>query len=234
LAQLTKHQKFEYREIPRAQIQEAPYNPNVMDEEELAFLKRKVRDVGILETIIWNETTGRLVGGHHRLRVLDSLEANTEYSVGVSVVRLNAKREREMNIFLNNAQAQGRFNKEAFFDLLAAAPEIQLAEIGFSRDDLGMEFGDLPNITQLETASAKKKKNSAAVPAPLPPAPAIPEPAPEESAAEPEVDAPLADDGSCFLLITFDSFEDRVEFLTSRRFPMDTEHVSMAELGLGV
>ena len=51
----------------------ADYNPRKdlkPDDAEYKKLKRSLEQFGYVEPVIWNKTTGRVVGGHQRLKVL--------------------------------------------------------------------------------------------------------------------------------------------------------------------
>lgn len=54
----------------------AEYNPRKdlkPGDEEYEKLKRSIEEFGYVEPVIWNKTTGRVVGGHQRLKVLIDL-----------------------------------------------------------------------------------------------------------------------------------------------------------------
>jgi ParB-like chromosome segregation protein Spo0J len=107
----------------------APYNPRrVLSPASPAYrkLKASITEFGLVEPLVWNELTGRVVGGHARLRILAELGVA---EVPVSVVRLTEARERALNVVLNNQEAQGRYDPEKLADLLAELehlPELEL------------------------------------------------------------------------------------------------------------
>jgi hypothetical protein len=151
----TQHQKFEYRVVHRSQLNAAPYNPNVMSDYSYRLLQAKLKSVGLITTLVWNESTGHLVGGHHRLKAIDQLEGKLDYQLGVAVVNLPLAREKEMCLFLNNARVQGHFDKDLFFKMLEEQP-LDLNDIGMTRLDLEMEFGELPGIYRLGESLLQK------------------------------------------------------------------------------
>jgi ParB-like chromosome segregation protein Spo0J len=124
---------FEVRVLPLSQLQPAAYNPRKpMSPTSPAYrkLKASLAEFGLVEPLVWNEPTGRVVGGHARLRILTEL-GYTE--VPVSVVRLDEAREKALNVVLNNQEAQGRYDPAklaALLDELAGLPELALT--GFS------------------------------------------------------------------------------------------------------
>lgn len=63
-----------------AELLPAEYNPRKdlkPGDEEYEKLKRSIEEFGYVEPVIWNKTTGRVVGGHQRLKVLIKLNGFT-------------------------------------------------------------------------------------------------------------------------------------------------------------
>ena len=54
--------------------------------------------------------TKHVVGGHQRIDVIDEMMKNKEYNLDVLKVNLSEKEEIELNVVLNNAEAQGKFD----------------------------------------------------------------------------------------------------------------------------
>lgn len=139
---------FEVRVLPLAQLQPAAYNPRKpLSPSSPAYrkLKASLAEFGLVEPLVWNELTGRVVGGHARLRILTEL-GYTE--VPVSVVRLDEAREKALNVVLNNQEAQGRYDPAKLADLLAeleGLPELALT---------GFDDGTLSTL-RLEPAGAE-------------------------------------------------------------------------------
>ena len=64
---------FELRLVPIEQLQPADYNPRkALAPKSPAYrkLKASLTEFGLVEPLVWNELTGRVVGGHARLRIL--------------------------------------------------------------------------------------------------------------------------------------------------------------------
>lgn len=129
---------FELRTLPIGQLRPAAYNPRrVLSPKSPAYrkLKASLAEFGLVEPLVWNELTGCVVGGHARLRILKEL-GYTE--VPVSVVRLDAAREKALNVVLNNQEAQGRYDPTKLADLLDELrdlPELDLT--GFNEQTIG-------------------------------------------------------------------------------------------------
>lgn len=88
----------------------AEYNPRKdlkPGDAEYEKLKRSVEQFGYVEPVIWNKTTGRVVGGHQRLKVLIDM-GYTE--VDCVVVELNEEKEKALNIALN--KISGEWDKD--------------------------------------------------------------------------------------------------------------------------
>jgi len=128
---------MEIRTMPLTHLTPAPYNPRrPLQSADQAYQKlaTSLREFGLVEPLVWNETTGHVVGGHLRLAILRA--AGVE-SAPVSVVQLSAERERALNVVLNNREAQGRFDPEKLAELLSELedlPELELS--GFDAADL--------------------------------------------------------------------------------------------------
>lgn len=142
---------IEVRTVPVARLKPAPYNPRrtlAPGDRRYQKLERSLREFGLVEPLIWNETTGHVVGGHARLTILKSMNVRR---VPVAVVRLSDDREKALNIVLNNLEAQGQYNTGRLADLLeelAELPELEMT--GFDRRDLAdlrlEPLGDLPAL----------------------------------------------------------------------------------------
>lgn len=129
--------QLEVRVLPIEKLLPAPYNPRLMlkpEDRRYRKLARSLKEFGLVEPLIWNESTGHVVGGHARLSILKSMNVRR---VPVSVVRLSVEREKALNVVLNNLEAQGRYDPERLADVLedlADLPELELT--GFENGDL--------------------------------------------------------------------------------------------------
>lgn len=128
---------LEVRTLPLAALTPADYNPRKRaSPKDPAYrkLKASLEAFGLVEPLVWNELTGRVVGGHLRLTILRELGYD---EVPVSVVRLSEDRERALNVVLNNQEAQGRFDPAKLAELLEGLQELpELALTGFDAGTL--------------------------------------------------------------------------------------------------
>jgi hypothetical protein len=92
-------QDFEIRDVELSGLIAAPYNPRAISDEALGGLEASITRFGLVEPIIWNETSGRVVGGHQRLKVL---ARQGVARVKVVVVHLSETEEKALNVTLNN------------------------------------------------------------------------------------------------------------------------------------
>jgi len=102
----------------------ADYNPRVISDQALAGLEASIKRFGLVEPVVWNRQTGRVVGGHQRLKVL-AKQGITETEV--IVVDLPESEEKALNVTLNNPHIAGTFT-----------PELQTM-----LDEIKIEIGDL-------------------------------------------------------------------------------------------
>ena len=87
--------------MPIAELAPAPYNPR-MDmkpgDREYESLRRSIEEFGVVDPVIFNTRTKRLVGGHQRLTVLRDLGHASAPTV---LVDLDELREKALNLALN-------------------------------------------------------------------------------------------------------------------------------------
>lgn len=125
-----------------ADLLPADYNPRKdlkPGDAEYEKLKRSIEQFGYVEPVIWNKTTGRVVGGHQRLKVLIDM-GMTE--VDCVVVELSEDKEKALNIALN--KISGEWDKDKLALLIA---DLQGADFDVSLTGFEpAELDDLLNI----------------------------------------------------------------------------------------
>lgn len=121
---------MEIRTLKAAQLTAADYNPRrdlQPEDAEYQKLRRSIEEFGYIEPIIWNERTGRVVGGHQRLKVL--LEQGRE-DIEAVVIDLEEKDEKILNVLLN--KVKGRWDIGKLAELLQQLDETgDMAVTGF-------------------------------------------------------------------------------------------------------
>lgn len=61
------------KEMKIADLKSAPYNPRTIKPEALAGLKESIKRFGLVQPIVWNRRTKRVVSGHQRIEALKKL-----------------------------------------------------------------------------------------------------------------------------------------------------------------
>lgn len=165
---ISKYQKFTTETIHRSQIKNAEYNPRKIGENEAKELRKGLKKFGLVETLIWNRHTGNLVGGHQRITQIDSLENDPDYELTVSVIDVDIKQEKEINLLLNNPNLQGEYDTDALAKMIG---DIDFKSAGFTQYDMDIMGIDLdlkefenrvePNNTKenIEKIKASKKES---------------------------------------------------------------------------
>lgn len=220
---VSKYQTCKPEVIHRSQITEAPYNPRVIGENERKKLKAKIKQVGLVETLVWNRQTGHLVSGHQRMSILDELHKGKDYSLAMSVIDVPLDEEKRLNVFLNNPKAQGDWDVPGIENLIR--------DLGMSFDGMGFDAADIqlmceaPDIatmfarepleSTIEDIQGMKERKKAA----------------KEKGRE-------ADDAENYFIITFNSRSDADAFLAGVGQTTESRYVNghavAARLGIAL
>lgn len=147
--------------LHRSKLKGAPYNPRVIGEAQRRKLRAGLKRHGLVEPIVWNERTGNIVGGHQRISQIDTLAGTSNYELTVARIDVDENREKELNLLLNNDNAQGDFNMELLAELVKT-PDIVLDGTGFDHADLFRLFGDTPILARNDNLDALAEKVRAA------------------------------------------------------------------------
>ncbi len=127
---------MEIRRIPIEAINPAEYNPRKdlqPGDREYDALAASIKEFGYVDPLIWNERTGKLVGGHQRFKILQDLGYQ---QAEVSVVDLDPQAEKALNLALN--RIQGGWDPERLTELLQElmVGGADLGPTGFSEKDI--------------------------------------------------------------------------------------------------
>ena len=104
--------------------------------------------------IVVNKRTGlTVVSGHQRLSVMDELQKfpDNDYRIRVDVIDVDEKQEKELNILMNNPNAQGSWDYDALARLV---PDIDYKDAGLTDADLNMIGCDFLLQTEEENSLA--------------------------------------------------------------------------------
>lgn len=152
-----------------ADLERATYNPRVdlqPGDEDFEAINSSLARFGMVQPIVWNQRTNRVVGGHQRLT---SEEYRGETEVYVSVVDLDEIQEKRLNVALNKLGSD--WDEEKLTEVLAklgddasntgfteAELEALLGQTEVDEDFLDQELADVPqtfNISLKFTAEEK-------------------------------------------------------------------------------
>jgi len=117
----------------------APYNPRQISEWDLAALRRSMKFFGVVEPVVVNRRTGRVVGGHQRVK---AAQAEGIETLPVVHVDLDEPSEKQLNLALN--RISGDWNEEALARVLA---ELQVG--GADMELTGFKPGELEKYLAL-------------------------------------------------------------------------------------
>ena len=120
----------------------ADYNPRKdlkPGDEEYEKLKRSIEQFGYVEPVIWNKTTGRVVGGHQRLKVLIDMGIN---EVDCVVVEMDENKEKALNVALNKISGEWDKDKLALLISDLQAEDFDVSLTGFDAAEIDDLFKD--------------------------------------------------------------------------------------------
>jgi len=125
-----------------ADLLPADYNPRKdlkPGDAEYEKLKRSIEQFGYVEPVIWNKTTGRVVGGHQRLKVLIDMGIT---EVECVVVEMDESKEKALNIALN--KISGDWDKDKLALLIAdlQGEDFDVSLTGFEPAEIDALFKD--------------------------------------------------------------------------------------------
>jgi DNA modification methylase len=120
----------------------ADYNPRKdlkAGDPEYDKLKQSIEEFGYVEPIIWNKTTGRVVGGHQRLKVLLDMGVT---EVDCVVIEINEDKEKALNVALN--KISGDWDKDKLMLLITdlQGVDFDVSLTGFDAAELDELFKD--------------------------------------------------------------------------------------------
>ncbi len=158
--ELSKYIKSESVELNRSAIHFADYNPRKLSEESRKTLKRGIKKFGLVGGIIVNKRTGlTVVSGHQRLTVMDELQKYPEndYKIRVDVIDVDEKQEKELNILLNNPNAQGSWDYDALEDMMASVTEQKEAEKAAKQMERAEKVAHMKEVKQQVKDAVQKQ-----------------------------------------------------------------------------
>lgn len=125
-----------------ADLLPADYNPRKdlkPGDAEYEKLKRSLETFGYVEPVIWNKTTGRVVGGHQRLKVLMDMGMTEIHCV---VVELSEEKEKALNVALNKISGEWDNDKLALLIADLQGEDFDVSLTGFEAAEIDALFKD--------------------------------------------------------------------------------------------
>ena len=114
----------------------ADYNPRKdlkPGDPDYEKLKHSMKEFGYVDPIIWNQQTGRVVGGHQRLKILQDEGIKEAECV---VVNLDEEKEKALNIALNKISGDWDKDKLALLMTDLQASDLDISLTGFDEDEI--------------------------------------------------------------------------------------------------
>ncbi len=156
-------ERIEHGRMKLADLIPAEYNPRKdlrPGDREWEKIERSLGTFGMVEPIVFNKRSGRIVGGHQRAKVLAS---KGETEADVSILDLSDENEQILNAKLN--RVQGYWDTAKLADLLTEikAATGTLEDTGFEDwelDSLTKEYDHIDNLLEDEFSDAGKTEQT--------------------------------------------------------------------------
>ena len=154
-----KEYAVEINYLPTADLKQmaAPYNPRTISDHDLVALGRSMTSFGVVEPIVVNRRTDRIVGGHQRVK---AAEAQGIGELPVVHVDLDEAAEKQLNLALN--RISGEFDIDKLADVLR-----ELETTGADLDLTGFTTTEIDDLIRGLETPADGLTDPDAVPEPL-------------------------------------------------------------------
>lgn len=151
--------KARYKTMKIADLIPADYNPRKdlqPGDREWEKISDSLENFGLVEPLVYNERSGRIVGGHQRAKIL-AYQGQTEAMV--SVVDLDDEAEKILAAKLN--RVQGFWDSRKLAELLTEIKEAtgSIAETGFEDweyESMTQEYDHIENLLEDDFSDAGK------------------------------------------------------------------------------
>ena len=131
---------MQIEKINVSKLNPAKYNPRKdlkPGDAEYETLKRSIEQFGYVEPVIWNKATGRVVGGHQRLKILVDSGLTEVDCVGVE---LSEENEKALNVALNKISGEWDTDKLTMLISDLQGSDFDVSLTGFEEDELADLF----------------------------------------------------------------------------------------------
>ncbi len=242
-----KLKQSETRIVKRSEITPADYNPRKITDEARKSLKKNIKENGIIGGMVFNEQTGNLVSGHQKLNIADEVNKynpgtkENDYDLKVEVVNVDLKKEKELNIFFNSKAVQGEMDYKKLAEIF---PDIDSGLAGLDEVDISMIEIELPDIGDIEIPTfepQQDKKEKAQIDKSekdnsiTKGGESTNDMTEEEKIAhvksiKEKVKQGATYEGEPYFTVSFDSYENKVQFLERFGIPADDKFIKGEEL----
>jgi ParB-like chromosome segregation protein Spo0J len=139
--------------VDPAELRPAEYNPRTISDAALKRLATLLDTHGFVDPIIARRADRLIIGGHQRVRANAMRTTPDERVPVVFLDGISDPQAKALNVALNNAEAQGRYDDDRLADLLAEiGDEVDLAAAtGFADEVLAELTGELPEMDDAAT-----------------------------------------------------------------------------------
>ena len=130
-----------YGRMKLAEMMPAEYNPRKdlrPEDTEWEKIERSIKSFGMVEPIVYNERSGRIVGGHQRAKILANMG---EEEADVSIVDLDDEQEKILCVKLN--KVQGYWDSTKLAELLT-----EIKDTCGTIEETGFDEWELENLTR--------------------------------------------------------------------------------------
>jgi hypothetical protein len=148
--------------LNRKDIKGADYNPRKMTEANRKKLRKLLKTHGMVQPIVVNKRTMRIVGGHQRVSIMDSELRREDYELSVAMIDVDEADEVKINVSLNNQSVMGEWDLDLLESIKIDLPDIDFQnDLGFDQIDIESMFYDseafFPPKTEVATPIVAKK-----------------------------------------------------------------------------
>jgi ParB-like chromosome segregation protein Spo0J len=141
------------QEVKLDKLNPAPYNPRKIlrrGDKGYEKLKNSLQEFGEVLPIVYNKTTGNIVGGHQRYYIY--LEEGIK-KAQVSIVEIPLEKEKALNITLNNDKVGSEWDYDKLAALVNELDTPELSLTGFEDEDLDSLFSSLQDLNDMSLDS---------------------------------------------------------------------------------
>lgn len=245
-----KVKQSETKILKRSEITPSDYNPRTITDEARKALKKNIKENGIIGGMVWNKQTGNLVSGHQKLSIADEInkyQDGNDYEIKVEVIDVDLKKEKELNVFFNSKAVQGQMDYKKLAQIF---PDIDALLAGLDDVDISMIEVEIPTNIEIEVPTFEPQQekvekamleksitqeldNSKAAPATsvhkMEQEMSEEEKIAHVKAIKEKVKEGAVYEGDPYFTISFDSYDNKVQFLESLGFNPDDKFIKGEE-----